>query len=138
MFTCIFQAPPCFQFTKKIIRIQKRFIWLLVVVYWWLVVVCWWFAVVCSCLWSFAGGLSCCLLKYDLEHFQSTLKNSENKIQTLSFARMCTFPGTISEKLNSKFVINPKMGSKMYKNWISTKFHFLKSTWGFNNFKTCF
>ena len=136
MFTCISQAPPCFQFTKKINNSNAEKVYL--VVGGCLLVIGGCLLVVCSCLWSFAGGLSCCLLKYDLEHFQSTLKNSENKIQTLSFARMCTFPGTISEKLNSKFVINPKMGSKMYKNWISTKFHFLKSTWGFNNFKTCF
>ena len=136
MFTCISQAPPCFQFTKKINNSNSEKIYL--VVGGCLLVIGGCLLVVCSCLWSFAGGLSCCLLKYDLEHFQSTLKNSENKIQTLSFARMCTFPGTISEKLNSKFVINPKMGSKMHKNRISTKFHFLRSTWEFNNFKTCF
>ena len=57
------------------------------------------------------------------------------------FLIMCTFQGTISEKLNFKFVINPKIdfsgGQKCKKLNFDTKCHFLGSTWKSNNFKMC-
>ena len=53
---------------------------------------------------------------------------------------MCTLLHTLSEKANFKFVINRKMDfsgvQKCKKLHFGNKFHFLGSTWEFNNFKT--
>ena len=74
MFVYICQAPPCFQFTKRInnwnsgkfylvlflLWLFAGDLWLFVVVCGGLLVVCgrlWWFVVVCGDLWSLAGRL---------------------------------------------------------------------------------
>ena len=55
---------------------------------------------------------------------------------------MQTFPGSLSEKLSFKFVINSKTdflgGQKHNKLHFDTKFHVFGSTWESNNFKTSF
>ena len=70
--------------------------------------------------------------KCDSEHFQCTLKNSENQIKTLVLWECVHFPIHFQKKANFKFVINPKIdfsGGQNCKNFdFETKLHFLEST----------
>ena len=78
------------------------------------------------------------ILKIFLAEFEDKMwfggypQKFENLNKNFGFGGMWTLLGQLSEKLNFKFAINPKILH------FDTKFHIFRSTWESNNFKTCF
>ena len=82
MFTYICQAPPCFQFTKKLNNRNSGKVYL--VVRGCLQVDFGRLLVVCSCLWSFAGGLRsfvvvACFSNYAYMHVKENINPLNNQ-----------------------------------------------------------